>query len=176
MAAEEQGGAEARRAALPDPAMGRAALAAAQARHDGARTAMQAATAALAAHDQALAVLRERTAAQRSDIKGWQARAGDAANRLAEMARRSEDVEEERAVIAAKPAGLLREIEQGDAIRTRLGAELEAAEAALEATKLLVAQHGKAAAFQEKSRGLQDAGATVACFIITTMSTFVNAA
>ena len=40
----------------------------------------------------------------------------------------------------------------------------------------LTPQHGKAAAFQEKSRGLQDAGATVACFIITTMSTFVNAA
>ncbi len=46
---------------------------------------------------------------------------------------------------------------------------------ALEATKLLVAQHGKAAAFQEKSRGLQDAGATVAVFIVDTMAKFVKA-
>lgn len=51
----------------------------------------------------------------------------------------------------------------------------EAASAALEATKLLVAQHGKAAAFQEKSRGLQDAGATVAVFIVETMAKFVKA-
>ena len=78
--------AEQRRAALPDPAAGRTALQAAQARHDHARQAMQAATAALSAHDQALAGRRERAAAQRSEIKGWQARAGDAARRLAGMA------------------------------------------------------------------------------------------
>ena len=64
----------------------------------------------------------------------------------------------------------------GEPLGAALAKATKAAEAALEATKLLVAQHGKAAAFQEKSRGLQDAGATVACFIITTMSTFVNAA
>jgi len=125
----ERAAAQARRAALPDPAAGRALLAAAQARHDAARQAMQAAVAALAAHDQALAVARERTAAQRSDIAGWRARAGDAANRLAEMGRRFEEIEQEHAVIAAKPAALLRDIEQGDAIRERLGAELAAAEA-----------------------------------------------
>ncbi len=120
-----------RRAALPDPATGRATLAAAQARHDTARQAMQAATAALAAHDQALAVFRERTAAQRSDIRSWQARAGDAANRLAEMGRRFEEIEEERAIVAAKPASLIREIEEGDVVRTRIAAELAEAEAAV---------------------------------------------
>ncbi|MDP3908164.1 chromosome segregation protein SMC [Novosphingobium sp.] len=125
----ERDGAEARRAALPDMASGRAQLAAAQARHDAARTGLQAATAALAAHDSALAVARERTATQRSDIKGWQARAGDAASRLSQMTRRFEEIAEERAVIAAKPASLLREIEAGDAIRTRLAAELTAADA-----------------------------------------------
>lgn len=51
-----------------------------------------------------------------------------------------------------------------------------AAARALEATKTLVAQHGKAAAFQEKSRGLQDAGATVGLFIIETMAAFVASA
>jgi chromosome segregation protein len=129
----ERAAAEARRAALPDPAAGRAALAAEQAKHDAARQAMQAAMAALAAHDQALAVARERTAAQRSDIAGWRARAGDAANRLAEMGRRFDEIEEEHAVIAAKPAALLRDIEQGDTIRERLGGELTQAEAAMAA-------------------------------------------
>ncbi len=120
-----------RRSALPDPEAGRAQLAAAQAKHDAARTAHQAALAALAAHDQALAVARERTNAQRSEIGGWRARAGDAANRLAEMGRRFEEIEQERAVIAAKPASLMREIELGDETRIRLSAELAKAETAV---------------------------------------------
>ena len=45
----------------------------------------------------------------------------------------------------------------------------EAAAVALEGTKSMVAQHGKAACFQEKSLGLQDAGATVGFLIIDTM-------
>ncbi|WP_305095543.1 chromosome segregation protein SMC [Croceibacterium aestuarii] len=122
-----------KRTTLPDPESGRATLEAARARHEAARTALQAALAALAAHDQALAVARERTGALRADMKGWEARAGDAARRLAEMERRFEEIAEERAVVAAKPAGLLREIEQGDAVRRRLGEELSAAEAAVAA-------------------------------------------
>lgn len=50
----------------------------------------------------------------------------------------------------------------------------EAAAAALEATKDLVAQHGKAAAFADKSRGLQDAGGTVAFLVIETLARFVK--
>ncbi len=125
----ERDAAQAKRAELPDPETGRAQLSAAQARHDAARQGLQSATAALAAHDQGLAVARERTNAQRGDIKGWQARAGDASSRLAEMGRRFEEIAEERAVVEAKPAGLLREIEAGDEVRARLGAELAAAEA-----------------------------------------------
>lgn len=49
----------------------------------------------------------------------------------------------------------------------------DAAAAALEATKSMVAQHGKAACFQEKSLGLQDAGATVGFMIINTMRAYV---
>ncbi|MEQ1497966.1 MAG: chromosome segregation protein SMC [Novosphingobium sp.] len=127
-AAAESDAAMARRSELPDPASGRVQLAAAQARHDAARQGLQSATARLAAHDQAIAVARERTIALRGDIRGWQARAGDAASRLAGMERRFAEVAEERAVIAAKPAGLIREIEAGDAVRTRLTAELVVAE------------------------------------------------
>ncbi|MFN6933635.1 MAG: chromosome segregation protein SMC [Tsuneonella sp.] len=118
----------AKRDALPPPDAGRATLEAAQARNEAARSALQAATAELAAHDQGLAVTRERTAAQRSDIAGWQARSGDAARRLSDMSRRFEEIEQERAVVAAKPEGLMREIERGDEVRARLTAELADAE------------------------------------------------
>ncbi|WP_309621856.1 chromosome segregation protein SMC [Novosphingobium sp.] len=128
-AGAERDMAQARRGELPDPEGGRAQLAASQARHDAARQALQSATAGLAAHDQAIAVARERALALRGDITGWQARAGDAASRLAGMERRFAEVAEERAVIAAKPAGLIREIDAGDEVRARLTAELAAAEA-----------------------------------------------
>nr|WP_321442993.1 dihydroxyacetone kinase subunit L [uncultured Cohaesibacter sp.] len=62
------------------------------------------------------------------------------------------------------------------------GAELEgagqvvakAAADALEATKQMVAQHGKAAAFQEKTVGLQDAGGTVASILAEELCLFLN--
>jgi chromosome segregation protein len=140
--------AQARRSALPSPDAGRAALDAARAKHEAARSALQAATAELAAHDQALAVSRERAAAQRSDMANWQARSSEAARRLGDMARRFEEIEEEHAVVAAKPEGLMREIEQGDAVRARLGAELAEAEAAVAAAQT---------AAQSADRGLAEA-------------------
>jgi phosphoenolpyruvate---glycerone phosphotransferase subunit DhaL len=62
----------------------------------------------------------------------------------------------------------------GKSLPDALAAASEAAESALESTKALVAQHGKAAAFQEKTRGLQDAGATVARLMIGEMAKFVT--
>ncbi|WP_338468566.1 AAA family ATPase [Novosphingobium sp. ZN18A2] len=122
--------AEARRADLPDPEAGRVALETARARNDSARTALQAASAAAASHEQDIAVGRERVAGLKGDIRSWQARAGDAARRLSEMTGRREELAQERAVIAAKPEGLTREIEGGEAVRERLAAELASAEAA----------------------------------------------
>ncbi|GAA4643353.1 chromosome segregation protein SMC [Pontixanthobacter gangjinensis] len=136
--ADQRSGAEAelaqaanRRMALPPPETGRITLEASQAKHDAARSSLQAATGALAAHEQALAVARERTAAQRSDMANWQARSGEAAQRLSDMGRRFEEIEEQRAIFAAKPEGLMREIEQGDSVRERLTKELAQAEAAV---------------------------------------------
>ena len=63
----------------------------------------------------------------------------------------------------------------GASMKDALAAAAKAAEDALEATKTMVAQHGKAAAFQEKTIGLQDAGATVGMLLITSMSAFVSA-
>ncbi len=63
----------------------------------------------------------------------------------------------------------------GVSLKDALAAAAKAGEDALEATKTMVAQHGKAAAFQEKTIGLQDAGATVGMLLITSMSAFVAA-
>ncbi len=61
----------------------------------------------------------------------------------------------------------------GMALPEALQRAADAAAVALEATKSMVAQHGKAACFQEKSLGLQDAGATVGYLIIDTMRAYV---
>ena len=127
--------AQARRDALPDPEAGRAALEAARAKNEASRATLQARAAELASHDQSLAVARERAAAQRSDMANWQARSGDAARRLSEMEIRAEEIEQDRAVTAARPEGLMREIEQGDQVRERLARELAAAEAAVSAAQ-----------------------------------------
>ncbi|WP_057883009.1 chromosome segregation SMC family protein [Tsuneonella troitsensis] len=140
--------AQERRDALPPPDAGRATLDAARARNEAARSAVQAATGELAAHDQGLAVTSERTAAQRSDIASWQARSGEAARRLSDMSRRFEEIEQERSVVAAKPEGLVREIERGDAVRARLTAELSEAEGTVATAQ---------AAAQAADRALADA-------------------
>lgn len=55
-----------------------------------------------------------------------------------------------------------------------VGLATTAAEDALEKTKPMVAQHGKAAAFQDRTIGLQDAGATVGLLIVRAMRDFVS--
>ncbi|WP_132528465.1 dihydroxyacetone kinase subunit L [Rhizobium sp. BK376] len=62
----------------------------------------------------------------------------------------------------------------GKLLGEALSAAVVAAEAGLESTKAMVAQHGKAAAFQERTVGLQDAGATVGVLLISAMAKFVN--
>ncbi|PSJ57669.1 Dak phosphatase [Mesorhizobium soli] len=61
----------------------------------------------------------------------------------------------------------------GASLSVALNATAAVAEQALEATKSMLAQHGKAAAFQEKTVGLQDAGATVGYFLIRCMAEMV---
>ena len=120
-------------ASLPDAAAGRAALDAARTRNEAARAGLQTTAAAMASLEQSIAAGRERLAGLKGDARTWTARAGDAARRLAEMTGRREELEGERAISAAKPAGLIAEIEQGEAIRNRLMADLATAETALSA-------------------------------------------
>jgi chromosome segregation protein len=116
---------------LPARDAGRAALEAAQARNAAARAAVQAALAELAAQDQALAVARERLAGQQADHAGWQARASDAERRMVETSRHLAEIAEEHAIHAAKPPALASEIEAGEVTRSRLAADLAAAEAVM---------------------------------------------
>ncbi|MEL7190275.1 MAG: chromosome segregation protein, partial [Pseudomonadota bacterium] len=131
-AEQERTEAQEKRASLPAPDAGRASLEAAQAKNDAARMAVQAAMAELASHDQALAVARERLTAQKTEQTNWEKRSGEAAMRVAEAGRRLEEIEEERAVVAAKPQSLIEEIEQGDAVREKLSRELAEAQTAME--------------------------------------------
>ncbi len=62
----------------------------------------------------------------------------------------------------------------GAALSPAMKAAAAEAEAALERTKTMLAQHGKAAAFQEKTVGLQDAGATVGMMLVRRMSAFIG--
>ena len=128
------------RAALPSPDTGRAALEAARAKHEAAKSAVQAAMAELAAHDQGLAVARERLAAQEADKSNWEARSGEATKRVAEANYRLEEIEQERNVVAAKPASLMAEIEQGDVIAKRLTEELQQAQAEMERCQNAIAE------------------------------------
>jgi chromosome segregation protein len=137
----EASAAQAQQAALPDPAQGRAAVEAAQGRLSDTARALQQASAAQAALEQALAVGRERLGGMKADQRNWQARADDATRSLAQMAKRAEELDAERAVGAAKPLGLMAQIEEGDAIGTRITADLAQAEAALAQAE----QAGKAA-------------------------------
>ena len=152
--------AAARRDVLPDPAQGRAALASARTVHEEARHTLQGATADLAAHDQAISSLRERTATQRADIRGWQARAGDAAKRLAEMGHRLQAIADERSGIAMIPTALSTEITEAQAIRERLSGEVKEAEAALaQATKAAQSADATLAAVQESLAAAREARA-----------------
>ena len=72
-------------------------------------------------------------------------------------------------VASALEHAAVRGVSLGDALSQAASAAADA----LEKTKTMLAQHGKAAAFQEKSVGLQDAGATVGVFLIQTMRDFV---
>jgi dihydroxyacetone kinase-like protein len=62
---------------------------------------------------------------------------------------------------------------KGAALAEALEHAAQAARDGLEATKGMMAQHGKAACFQEKTVGLQDAGATVGVLMIETLHAYV---
>jgi dihydroxyacetone kinase-like protein len=71
-----------------------------------------------------------------------------------------------RALAEAEAAGL--------ALPAALSSAAAAAAAGVEATKGMLAQHGKAACFQEKTLGLPDAGATVGSMLVDAFRAFAG--
>ena len=65
-----------------------------------------------------------------------------------------------------KPAADALKMSAGEGFKPALEAACKAAEAGLEATKEMIAQHGRIAYYKEKSRGHQDPGATVGVLMI----------
>jgi len=102
--------AERERAALPDGSETRDAVARLSAEAETRRTAVANARAERAALDRGIAQDRERLAANGAEVRGWRARAGEAARRIAEMDKRAADLATEAEAIAGKPAALAAEI------------------------------------------------------------------
>ncbi|WP_448502171.1 chromosome segregation protein SMC [Sphingomonas sp.] len=106
--------AEAAIAALPDGAATRERVAHLSGKADAARASVASARADRAALDTALAQRRERHATALAEAKGWRARAGEAARRIADIDRRASDIGDERARLADRPAQLLSATAEAD--------------------------------------------------------------
>ncbi|MFC3308715.1 chromosome segregation SMC family protein [Blastomonas aquatica] len=106
----ERSAAQQARVSLPDGAAQREQVTLLAERTQMAQHALRSAHAALAAQAQALAALRERRATVRAEIKGWQGRSGEAAQRLRDMQLRASELTVERDAIAHKPEALGRQI------------------------------------------------------------------
>ncbi|RVT43496.1 chromosome segregation protein SMC [Sphingobium algorifonticola] len=107
------------RAALPDGAETHTHVAALSQASDRARLAVAQAQADLAMAERAAASDRERLAATEAEARGWRARAGEAAKRIAAMAGRADAIAADRAALDGKPDTLDTEIATlADAVTT----------------------------------------------------------
>ncbi|MBX9881746.1 MAG: AAA family ATPase [Sphingomonas sp.] len=122
-AAADLARAEAAHATLPDGRAAQAQVGALQQAAEAARARVAEARSARLALDRALENDRGLRGRADAEAKSWRQRAGDAARRIADMAKRAEALGEEIAVLAAKPAGI-------EARLVALAAEHEAARAA----------------------------------------------
>ncbi|MDE0877562.1 MAG: AAA family ATPase [Sphingomonas bacterium] len=105
-AAAELAAAAAAIEALPDMSDSATAAATLMREAEGARAAVAAARERRAAAARTLQANRERLAAAEADTRSWRARAGEAATRIADMARRETTLTDERAGVADRPAAL----------------------------------------------------------------------
>ncbi len=141
--------AAARMAALPDSHVATTALAEAEASAAAARQAHGTAREALATLDAAVAATREQQIEAQADIRGWRARAGEAARRIAAMAARSDAIEEERALAKGAPERLDARIAEIEGAR---GAAQQRLAGAIEAERETAAQAATADAEIERAR------------------------
>ena len=115
--------------ALPDGSATRLQVAELQRAAESARAATAEARSARATLDRELAIDRERLAGGQAEAKSWRARAGDAARRIAEMAKRQDSLAEDAAILAAKPASLDARLAEQDAAHAGARVAADAAQA-----------------------------------------------
>jgi chromosome segregation protein len=146
-------------AALPDGTGTAALVASLSAQSDAARRAVSEQRALAATLDRSIAADRERQAAAQAEVKGWRARAGEAARRIEEMARRERAAEAELAALVETPAVLRDEIASLEALQREavadvesLAAEERAAEARVREGEATLAQAGEALAQAREAR------------------------
>jgi chromosome segregation protein len=140
----ELGAAQAARAALPDGTVQRDQVALLSDRTQAAHTALRSAMAAIAAQAQAVAALRERRASMRAEIKGWQGRSGEAAQRLRDMQVRAAELAVEQDAIAHRPEALAQDIAALDQAASEARAGQAAAETASQTTEKALAEAERA--------------------------------
>jgi chromosome segregation protein len=119
--------ADAGRAALPDGAATRDAVARLQAEAEARRMASSNARAERGTVDRAIAADRERTTAADAEQKGWKARAGEAAKRIADMAKREAALAAEADAAATRPGELAAQIAAREAGHADLRTAADAA-------------------------------------------------
>ncbi|MFY9352654.1 MAG: chromosome segregation protein, partial [Sphingobium sp.] len=157
----EHEAAQSARADMPDGAETRALVAALAQASEKARAAVSQLQADQALADRALASDRERQAAAEAEVKGWRARAGEAARRIAAMVARAEEIGAERGVIEHRPDALATDIaalaDQGASLTH---AAEEARRAEQQADVALRAAEQRAAQAGETLAGAREARAT----------------
>ncbi|WP_137787585.1 AAA family ATPase [Sphingomonas sp. 3P27F8] len=109
-AAAEVSQAERAIASLPDTSVTASKVAALQHDAEGRRAAVAYARAERSARERAGATAQERLAASQMEAKSWKSRAGDAARRIADMAKREDELGRDREILAPRPAALMIEI------------------------------------------------------------------
>jgi chromosome segregation protein len=104
----------AERAAAPDGTATRERVAQLSDAADRARTAVASARSERQGHDRALAADRERLAAASAEAKGWRDRAGEAAQRIADLARRESSLDSEAATLTGRPEALSSALDEAE--------------------------------------------------------------
>ena len=145
--------AEAARAALPDGSATRAKVAALTGEAEAKRNAAANARAERGNLERDIASARERLAASQAESKGWKARAGEAAKRIAEMDARAVELAQAAEALRDKPA----ELDAGIA-----HAEKANDEARIESAAAQLAERDAEGALRETETGMRAAGEALA--------------
>jgi chromosome segregation protein len=158
-AAHEAADAQERLAALPDGIATGQLVASLTVQSEAARAGVSEQRALAATLDRTVAADRERQAAAQAEVKGWRARAGEAARRIEEMTRRERAAESELAALAGTPDVLRAEIAAIESQRQKAAAEAESlaaeersAEARVREGEATLAQAGEALAQAREGR------------------------